>query len=152
MGISRILWSNRWSRSSSKSSSKSNWIRRQDFKKVANPVAPKAAAGTEAEVKAQPSEQDELDKYFAEQVTNARFWTGRICVDEDINNPDQFQGSYDQVTSKDGRRLARVSEYKDGKTTFKYYEVKATVIHSKYGQEYKIIIPDTTKQVTDAQF
>lgn len=97
-----------------------------------------------------------LDNYYQQHVTDARYWNGRINVDEDTQDATQFHGSYDQVESKDGRRLARVTTYNSEthQREVKYYEVKAADIHSKYGQNrvYPQIIPDLTREVTDAEF
>ncbi|MCR5264965.1 MAG: hypothetical protein K6E29_00040 [Cyanobacteria bacterium RUI128] len=101
-------------------------------------------------------EQARLQQYYKENVTDQQYWNGRICVEDDANDPNQFHGSYDQVTSNDGRRLARVSTYntETHQTEVKYYEVKAVNIHSQYGENrvYPQIIPDLSKEVTDAEF
>ena len=108
-----------------------------------------------ATVATQNNEQERLNQYYQQHVTDARYWSSRINVDEDTQDATQFHGSYDQVTSKDGRRLAKVSHYNTETHSMevKYYEVKAATIHSKYGnREYPSIIPDLSREVTDAEF
>ena len=117
---------------------------------------PGQATQTVATIATQNAEQERLDRYYEEHVTNASFWSGRINVEADTQNPDQFSGSYDQVQTKDGRKLARVSKYntETHKMEYKYYEVKAGTVHSQYGanRNYPQIMPDLTREVTDAQF
>ena len=115
-----------------------------------------APATEQPDAQAAASQQDALSNFFEENVTNAKFWNSRISVEANTQDPNQFTGSYDQVETVDGRRLARVSNYntETKKMEYKYYEVKAATIHSQYGQNrsYNQIIPDLTREVTDAQF
>lgn len=118
---------------------------------VAQPAAAQPAA---AQQPAQKTQEEKLADYYKKEVTDAKFWSGRIAVERNVDDPESFSGSYDQVTTTDGRRLARVSNYVDHKQTYKYYEVKATEIHSEYGENRKYfqIVPDLTKEVVDAKF
>lgn len=136
------------------------WHPYEEPQKVARAAAKRNASVSAATVQEQApvvnAEQEKLNQYYQDRVVNAKFWNGRINVEADTQDPNQFTGSYDQVETVDGRRLARVSNYnkETHKNEFKYYEVKAATIHSQYGQNrsYNQIIPDLTREVTDAQF